>query len=406
MHTTRDEHLRHRRRLLDSLQSVDLFRETLDLINAIEIGGEAEILAMYKRKGIRRTVVQVDEQEVQEGVAKLSGQEMEALTELWERCQRLARLEKEAFPTSIVLDDTEQVRSSLCYVPLETAGIYVPDRMPSSLILYCSLAQEAGVEHLSLALPPRDDGTIHPGLLAAASFFQNASMIAVGGKSAFPALAFGLGGHIPSKLFGPCSRFVDYVKQILHTFYKIPVDLPAGPSELVIFLDEEKDVSQAELDVRSQMEHGGDSLCFVISTKGEIIEMLRTALHDISPQVEYIQACDYAEAVDLINTIAPEILEIYSEQHGVMTPHIRHCGSAYANMPSPMGDYGWCGKGCSDATYGMAAGITGVTIESFYKGSCFSIGLRKPDSPEPWMTTLAELEQFPYHARAIRAYSK
>ena len=392
-----------RQKFLQRLQDVELFQRTLAEINAIRDGQETAILKVYEQKGIRRSVVSVGEEEVQQGLALTAGRDLEALTELKKRCQRLARLQKDALRPHLVLDDNENASSLVQFRPLETAGIYIPDRMPSSLILYCSLAQEAGVEHIMLALPPQRDGTITPSLLAAASFFS-VSIIAVGGKSAFPALAFGLGGHLPNKLYGPCSFYVDYTKQVLATFYKIPADLPAGPSELVLFVDEERDVQQVAYDVRAQMEHGVDSFCFLISTQGSIITKLRSALLDLSSQVEYILAADYAEAADSINSIAPEILELFLPNPDELTCRLKHAANVYVNMPSPLGDYCYCGKGCSDPTYGTAAGLTGVTIESFYQGGCISTGLKRPGSPEDWLTRLAELEGFPNHKRAIQAY--
>lgn len=208
---------------MERLQDIEFVRRTLGEINAIQHGGEGAILAVYERKGIARSTVRVGEEEILEGVALTDGRDWAALKELRERCRRIARLEKEAIAPLIVLDETDCCQSSIAMRPLETVGIYVPDSMPSTLLLYCSLAQEAGVKHIVLALPPQKDGKIRPSLLAAASFFPAVSIIGVGGKSAFPALAFGLGGSLPNKLFGPCSFYVDTIKQFLATFYKIPV---------------------------------------------------------------------------------------------------------------------------------------------------------------------------------------
>jgi histidinol dehydrogenase len=392
-----------RQQFLARLQEVELFERTLAEINAIKERGEAAILEMYERKGIGRSAVSVGEEEVREGLARTDGRDLAALQELKQRCLRVARLEREALTTEIVLDDSAYFHSCVRFRPLEAVGIYIPDRMPSTLILYCSLAVEAGVEHIMLALPPQPSGKIRPSLLAAASLFP-VTILAVGGKSAFPALAFGLAGHVPNKLFGPCSLYVDFTKQLLATFYKVPVDGPAGPSELVIFLDEAKYSRQVELDVRAQMEHGEDSVCFVVSTDSAVSASLRAALRDLSSQVEYLLVADYAEAADLINAIAPEILEVFSAVPDDITRQLRTVGNAYVNMPSPAGDYLLCGKGCSDPTYGMAAGLSGVTIADFYRGFCISTGLLRPGSPGPWITRLPELEQFPNHARALHAY--
>lgn len=392
-----------RQKFLARLQDVDLFRRTLDEINAIRDGGEAAILQLYAQKGIQRSIVRVGDEEIQEAVALIGEQDLAALRELRRRCQRLALLEREAISPRIVLDDSAFFHSSLLLRPLETVGIYVPGTMPSTLLLYCSLAQEAGVERLVLALPPRADGMIPPRLLAAASFFPNAAIIAVGGKAAFPALAFGCGGSLPNKLFGPCNFWVDYVKQMLFTFYKVPIDLPAGPSELALYVDDTTAVQQVVCDVRAQMEHGEDSVAFVISTASAILEHLRAALHDLSPRVEFIQAENTETAAALIDQIAPEILEVFSLHPEAVMRQARHYGNAYVNMTSTLGDYAAAGKGCCDPTYGMASGISGLSIASFYRSSCVTTGLRRP-ALEPWLTRLPELEGFTAHARAIRAY--
>jgi histidinol dehydrogenase len=395
-----------RQTFLKRLQDVALFEQTLGEINAIQQGREAAILSMYERKGIRRSAVAVSDGEVQEGLALIEQQDLAALMELKKRCQRIARLQKEALTpdVDVVLDENGCFLSSMRMRPLEAIGIYIPERMPSSLILYCSLAVEAGVEHLILALPPRRDGRIAPGLLAAASLFPGVSIIAVGGRSAFPALAFGLGGHIPNKLFGPCGFFVDYTKQLLAMIYKVPVDLPAGPSELIVFVDEERDVQQVACDVRAQMEHGEDSVCFVLSSSSAILTTLQDELQDIRSQVQYIPVENAGEAAEWINRIAPEILEIFSATPDAITRRLRHVGNVYVNMCSPAGDYCLCGRGCADPTFGMAKGMSGLTIASFYTQFCVSTGLKRPDVPVPWLTQLPTLEQFPHHRWAIETY--
>jgi histidinol dehydrogenase len=396
----------HRQKFLERLQDVELFQRTLAEINAIQQGREAAILSMYERKGIRRTTVAVSSNEVQEGLALIDGRDLAALEELKMRCERIARLEKKGLAPddTIILDDSDSFYSFIMMRPLQAIGISIPERMPSSLILYCSLAVEAGVGSIMLALPPQQDGRIAPGLLAAASLFPGVSIIACGGRSAFPALAFGLAGQVPDKLFGPCGFFVDYTKQLLAMIYKIPVDLPAGPSELIVYVDNERDVQQAACDVRAQMEHGEDSVCFVLSTSNAILTTLRAALQDISSQVEYIPVEDAGEAADVINSIAPEILEVFSATPEKITRRLEHVGNVYVNMCSAAGDYCLCGKGCADPTYGMASGVSGLTIASFYRQCCVSTGLQRPDIPVPWLTRLPALEKLPHHRRAIQTY--
>jgi histidinol dehydrogenase len=400
--TNLDKVMDHKKKFLARFQDVELLKQTLDEINTIKSEGEAAILKKYKSKNIARDRIFIERAEVAAGVKLIDDKYLKALEELANRVRKIAKKELEPLKTEIVLDDNKNFHSSIISMPLETIGIYVPDNMPSTLILYCVLAEVAGVRNIILALPPKEDGSINPALLAAASLFR-VSALAVGGKSAFPALAFGLAGYVPSKLFGPCSFYVDYVKQILNTFYKIPVDIPAGPSELVIFADDSKDIEQVELDIRAQMEHGGDSICFMISTNQDILDSLSGALQDISSQVEYIKARDDAEVSTIINTIAPEILEIFSTQPNAIVDNLVAVANVYINMCSPLGDYCAAGKGCSDPTYGMAAGLSGITIGAFFKECCITTGLER-NLNAPWLELLPELEKFSYHKQAIEKY--
>ena len=146
-------------------------------------------------------------------------------------------------------------------------------------------------------------------------------------------------------------------------------------------------------------------MCFLLSVDSGILATLRHALQDISSQVEYILLETRVRRPEVSSLIAPEILEVFSSHHHVeIMCRVKHAGKASVNLCSPLGDYCLVGKGCSDATFGMAAGISGLTLASFYRQCAVSTDLKRSDLPEPWLARLPVLEQFPSHSRAIQHY--
>ncbi|MBU0998154.1 histidinol dehydrogenase [Patescibacteria group bacterium] len=393
-----------RKDFIGKFQSLDLLKETLSIINTIEKNREKEILKYYKNKGINRKSVVITPQEIKKTLNKYDPDKLKIFKRLKATVASLAKKEKALVKGKLIVNNDKNFISTIYNTPLENIGIYIPQNLPSSLIFYCQLAKEAGVKNIVLALPPSQDGSVNPDLIAAASLFKIYKILAIGGRSAFPAMAFGLGGIIPNKLFGPCSLYVDHVKQVLNTFYKVPVDLPSGPSELLIFADSDIEVRQIEYDVRAQMEHGPDSRCFIISTSANLTNNLKKMTKDIKSQVSYFPVRNIDSATKLINNIGPEILEIFSRKPNRIIKNLKSIANVYVNVCSPLGDYSVIGKGCADPTYGMARGESGITISSFYKTSCVNFSLRKPKIDNPWFIEIPKIEGFKYHKKAIEKF--
>ncbi len=391
-----------REEFLSEFQDSRLLAETITLINNIKANGSKEILTYYKNKNIKRTNVFVSKHEIQLAMKYLTKSDIYSLNALKRSVNSIGKKEKNLINKTVLLSKNKYFESKLYTTPLETIGIYIPRNLPSSLIFYCELARIAGVKNIILALPPENDGKINKSLLAAASLFEIHKIIAVGGRNAFPALAFGIGNLIPDKLYGPCSMYVDYVKEVLNTFYKVPIDITAGPSELLIFCDDEKNIKQIEYDLRAQMEHGEDSRCFILSTNSILLKKISNSCIDIKKQIKYILASDYNEGTKLINEIAPEILEIFVNNPSKILKGLNNIANVYVNTCSPLGDYCAVGKGCADPTYGMAKGVGGITLASFYKTTCIT---RRTSTNgyknAKWITHLPELEGFKYHKLAI-----
>lgn len=393
-----------RREFISKFRDPALLKDTLFLINSVEKNGEKEILKYYRTKGIKRKNLEVTEGEVKKTLNGYKRNDLRVFEKLRETIKYMAKKEKSLVKEKLVLNSDRNFKSIVYNKPLETIGVYIPQNLPSSLIFYCQLAKEAGVKNILLALSPNEDGIINPHLLAAASLFKIYKILAIGGRNAYPALVFGLAGLIPDKLFGPCSLYVDHVKQLLNTFYKVPIDLPSGPSELLVYFDNAKDLEQVEYDMRAQMEHGPDSSCFVSSDNKKLLDTLRKKTVDIKSQVQLYLVNNSLEASKLINEIAPEILEIFSRKPNQIIKNLRSIANVYVNVCSPLGDYSVIGKGCADPTYGMARGVSGITISSFYKTSCVNFSLRKPKINDPWFIEIPKIEAFKYHKKAIEKF--
>lgn len=389
-----------RRRFINILQDKKLLEDTFNIIDSVAVDGESAILDYYKSKGINRKSIIVSKREILKAVGETNNKDIEVFKEIRKRVEQLARRELKLITNEYILNNDRHFKSILYSKPLDVIGLYIPVNLPSSLIYYCTFAKVAGVKKVIVALPPGDDGRINPLLLAAASLLGIDKIIAVGGRRAFPSLAFGLGGEVPNKLFGPCSLYVDHVKQVLNCFYKVPVDLPTGPSELLIFLDDEKYLKQAELDIRAQMEHGEDSICFVVSTRKKLLDTITSGTKDIKEQVVPLFASDNNNVLELINEIAPEILEIFTEKSIQITKGLKNVANVYVNTCSPIGDYCYIGKGCADPTFGMARGVSGITMESFFKSSCINY-FKAGNVHIDWVSKIPEIEKFKYHKKAI-----
>lgn len=390
-----------RENFLNSFKDFDLLKSSIEIIDKVKRDPKKEILNYYRENNINRKNIIVTKNEIINAVSKLKTKEFRVLKSLRRKVSLLAKKQSELLVKNIVIQDDESFYSELIEKPLETIGIYIPRNLPSSLIYYCELAKFAGVKNIILALPPEKSGEVNPYLLAAASLF-NVKIIAVGGRRAFPILAFGASGLIPDKLFGPCNLYVDHIKEVLNIFYKIPIDIPSGPSELLVFCDENRYLKQVEYDLRAQMEHGEDSRGFFITTEKQILNRIINSTKDIKEKITYIFSKNYVELTKIINEIAPEILEIFTKHPKKLSAKIKNAGNIYINICSPLGDYCVIGKGCADPTYGMAKGVSGITLRSFTK--TISVSERKNSNKlnTKLAEQLSEIEGFKFHQLSIK----
>lgn len=301
---------------------------------------------------------------------------------------------------------------------IEKVGLYIPGGSAplfSTVLMLAVPANIAGCKEIILCTPCDKTGNIHPAVLYAASICNVTRIYKIGGAQAIAAMAYGT-ETIPAvyKIFGPGNQFVTAAKQLVQT--KTAIDMPAGPSEVLVIADETADASFVAADLLAQAEHGPDSQVMLVCTNTSIA---KSTEREIKKQIKQLPRKDIAakalenstmvvfknidEAIALSNYYAPEHLILSCKNADKYIPNITSAGSVFIGNYSPesAGDYA-SGTNHTLPTNGYAAAYSGVSLDSFYKKITFQKlskqGLR---SLAETVTTMAEAEGLQAHSQAV-----
>jgi len=297
----------------------------------------------------------------------------EALLALADAVRRWHELQR---PPDIKLEITPGVELERRWVPLRSVGIYVPRGLISTLVMCAVPAQVAGVERIVVMTPPAGSDLV----AAAANALGLDEVWAVGGPQAIAALAFGTDSIARvDKIVGPGNAYVNEAKQLVAR--DVAVDLPAGPSEVVVLLGADADRQVAELELGAQAEHGPDTVCRIVDVNGDV-----------------------ERALDEIEALAPEHLVLLGADAERLAPRIRAAGAVFVGPWSAVaaGDYATGGNHVLP-TGGWARAVGGLGLESFMKPVTLQRltrgGLARL---RPVVEALAAAEGMPAHAQAVR----
>ncbi|WP_242132357.1 histidinol dehydrogenase [Aestuariivivens marinum] len=299
--------------------------------------------------------------------------------EIFHAAQKTARVEIE---TTIGVQCWQEKR------PIEHVGLYIPGGTAplfSTVLMLAVPAKLAGCKEIVLCSPPNKSGKVAPEILYTASLCGVTKIFKVGGIQAIAALTFGT-DSIPQvyKIFGPGNQFVTVAKQ-LATKYGVAIDMPAGPSELLVVADGFANASYIASDLLSQAEHGTDSQVILVSTSKRLIfdvskelekqlELLpRKAIAKIAianSKLIYIENDELA--LKLINTYGPEHFIICTKNEGFYVDGIMNAGSVFIGnyTPESAGDYA-SGTNHTLPTNGFSKAYSGVNLDSFLKSMTF-----------------------------------
>ncbi|WP_299096748.1 histidinol dehydrogenase [uncultured Winogradskyella sp.] len=327
----------------------------------------------------------VTTQEIEEASSKLSTELKAAINQAKSNIEvfhKAQKTEKVSVETSVGITCWQEKRA------IQKVGIYIPAGTAplfSTVLMLAIPANIAGCKEVVLCSPPNKNGKIANEILYTAQLCGVTKIIKVGGIQAIAGLTFGT-ETIPQvyKIFGPGNQFVTVAKQ-LATKYGVAIDMPAGPSELLVVADDSANASYVASDLLSQAEHGTDSQVILVSTSENFISEVET---EINTQIKALPRQDIAqqainnsksilvktdeEALDLINDYGPEHLIVATKNNDFYVDGIQNAGSVFIGnyTPESAGDYA-SGTNHTLPTNGFSKAYSGVNLDSFTKSITF-----------------------------------
>jgi histidinol dehydrogenase len=303
--------------------------------------------------------------------------------------------------------------------PIEKVGLYIPGGSAplfSTIMMLAIPAQIAGCQERILCTPPDKNGAVDPAILYAAQLCGISTVCRVGGIQAIAAMTLGT-ASIPKvyKIFGPGNQYVTVAKQWA-TQYQVAIDLPAGPSELLVAADASANPHYVAADLLSQAEHGPDSQVVLVTTSGTLIDKVQKSINDqlkeLSRREIAVKALENskailmksdAEAIALINAYAPEHYIIMVEDEQAYVEGVQNAGSVFIGSytPESAGDYA-SGTNHTLPTNGYARQYSGVNLDSFLKAITFQkISKQGLLDLGPTIEVMASAEGLAAHKNAV-----
>lgn len=335
--------------------------------------------------GAKIDTIEVTKAEIDQAIASISIELKEAI--------QLAKYNIKKFHSAqktdrVVVETIEGVNCWQEKRPIQKIGLYIPGGTAplfSTVLMLAIPAEIAGCNEIVLCSPPDKNGNINPAILYAANLCGVNKILKVGGIQAIAGMTFGT-ETIPKvyKIFGPGNQFVTVAKQ-LATQFGVAIDMPAGPSELLIVADDAAVPAFVASDLLSQAEHGTDSQVILVSTSKKLIDAVET---EIQMQLEALPRKAIAEksignsklifvendtiALKLINEYGPEHFIICTANDDFYSNGIQNAGSVFIGnyTPESAGDYA-SGTNHTLPTNGYAKNYSGVNLDSFTKAMTF-----------------------------------
>ena len=351
------------------------------LLNVKEKGEKAIRKYTKKFDGVKLKGFIVSEKEIAAAEPLLSDELKQAIQQAKKNIETFHTAQKEYVKRIETMPGVVCWRQSLA---IEKVGLYIPGGSAplfSTVLMLGVPAQLAGCKEIVLCTPPAKDGSINPAILYAAQLCGISKIVKAGGVQAIGAMTYGT-ATIPKvfKIFGPGNQYVTSAKQLVQQ-QGVAIDMPAGPSEVLIIADETSIPEFVAADLLSQAEHGPDSQVVLITTQESVAEKISAAIKkqlaglsrkEIAKRAlqnsKLIITENIADAIELSNLYAPEHLILSCAGAEAISNQIISAGSVFIGNYSPesAGDYA-SGTNHTLPTNGYAAMYSGVSLDSFIK---------------------------------------
>ena len=352
----------------------------------VKANGDAALRDYTKQfDGVVLNDLQVSEAEME---AAWSSLEPDFLKTLELAAENIRRFHEQQVHRDFVLTDKPGIVMGQRYTPIEKVGICVPSSpvaFPSTILMNVIPAKIAGVREIVLVTPPAQDGSISAEALAAARIAGADKIFKVGGAQAVAALAYGT-ESIPrvDKIVGPGGIFVATAKR--KVFGQVAIDMIAGPSEILVVADGKADPRWVAADLLSQAEHDVLASPVLVTDSRELAEMVQTELEiqlarlprrqvarrSVDDNGKIIVTDDLEKAIEAVNLIAPEHLELCVDDPFALLPKVKNAGSIFLGRytPEALGDY-FAGPNHTLPTNGTARFSSPLSVDDFVKKSSF-----------------------------------
>ncbi len=400
-----------------AINSADLNSIVNGILENVKINGDSAIRSYAEKfDGVSLKNLLISEQEISVSKKQVSQELKSAIQLAKKNIECFHKGQKESINRIETSDGVECWRESRA---IEKVGLYIPGGTAplfSTVLMLGIPAKLAGCAEIVLCTPPAKDGSVDPAILYTADLIGINKIYKVGGAQAISAMAFGT-ESIPKvyKIFGPGNQYVTKAKELVQQT-GTAIDMPAGPSEVLVIADESCKPSFVAADLLSQAEHGADSQVILLSPSDDVIdnvlnemdsqinELPRKEVVELAlKQSRAIQCASIEECVELSNYYAPEHLIIASEKAENLLGQIQNAGSVFVGNYSceSAGDYA-SGTNHTLPTNGYARNYSGVSLDSFIRKITFQrltqIGIQNIG---PSIECMAEAEQLFAHKNAV-----
>lgn len=391
-----------------------------DVLREVKLSGDEAVRAYTKKfDNVSLSSFAVTQAEIERACERVSKNIQSAFNKAAHNIERFHKSQ------IVKLKKVETMSGITCFTearPIEKVGLYIPGGtapLPSTVLMLSIPAKLAGCKEIVLATPPAKDGNVADIILFAAKLCGITQIFKIGGAQAIAALAFGT-ESVPKvyKIFGPGNQYVTAAKMLVSTDTDgAAIDMPAGPTEVLVIADEKARADFVASDLLSQVEHGIDSQAILVTTTDkkadEILAEVKRQLETL-PRKEiarkslgnsFIVIIDSIEkAIVFSNRYAPEHLILNVENAAKYISEITNAGSVFLGQYSceSAGDYA-SGTNHSLPTYGYARVYSGVSVSSFQKQLTFqNITKQGAKNLGPVVAMMASQESLEGHKRAMQ----
>jgi histidinol dehydrogenase len=403
----------------DITQSKSLSENVATILHSVKTQGDQALYQLTEQfDGVKLNTLAISAAQITAALHALPASRLAALQNAYDNIKKFHQAQKFQ---GVDIETVAGVRCQLMSEPLASVGLYVPAGsapLPSTVLMLGVPAQIAGCERVVLVCPPNKNGELANEVLAAASLCGITEIYTLGGAQAVAALAYGTETIAPvTKVFGPGNRFVtEAKKQLSQQVPGFTIDMPAGPSEVLVIADAQANPAFVAADLLSQAEHGPDSQVILVSNSESLINAVQAQLSEQLAQLSRKQIAQQAlkqsrlilaesiqQAVEISNLYAPEHLIIQCENARDLLPQLRGAGSIFlgAYTPESAGDYA-SGTNHVLPTYGYSKVISSLSLADFSRRfTVQEISQRGLENLAPCIIELTDAEGLDAHQRAV-----